>query len=130
MLPKNVLIVEDEPALAEIIKIKFEKEGFIAVTVRTVLRALSYLEETDRVDAIWLDHYLLGKDNGLDFIVKLRGHDGKWERIPIFVVSNTADSEKKQAYLGLGVKKYYVKAEHTLDGIVDDIRAFLDHPEE
>ena len=127
---KTILVIEDERPLLEAIKTKLENNGFEVTTARTVEQALNYLEDLERVDAIWLDHYLLGKEDGLDFVTKLKSHDGKWKKIPIFVVSNTASPAKVQSYIRLGISKYYVKAENRLDGIINDIKSFLDHPEE
>ena len=127
---KTILVIEDERPLMEAIKAKLEKSNFAVVTARAVEQALAYLEDLGHIDAIWLDHYLLGKENGLDFVTKLKSHDGKWKSIPVFVVSNTAGPDKVQSYLRLGVNKYYVKAEHRLDEIIKDIKEFIDHPEE
>ena len=127
---KTMLVIEDERPLVEAIKTKLENNSFEVVTARTVEQALNYLEDLKQVDAIWLDHYLLGKEDGLDFVAKLKSHDGKWKQIPIFVVSNTASADKVQSYIRLGISKYYVKAEHRLDGIINEIKSFLDDPEE
>ena len=127
---KIILVVEDERPLAEAIKIKLEKSGFAVVTVRTIEQTLDYLEDIGIVDAIWLDHYLLGKENGLDFVTKLKAHDGAWAKIPVFVVSNTASPDKVQSYLRLGVHKYYTKADHRLGEIISDIKDFLANPQE
>src|ERR1035437_3853871 len=125
---KTILVVEDERPLVAAIQTKLEKNGFVAVTVRTGEQAFNYLEDLEQIDAIWLDHYLLGKEDGLDFVVKIKSDDSKWKKIPIFVVSNTASSSNVQSYIRLGVSKYYVKAEHRLDEIISEIKAFLDHP--
>ena len=127
---KNILVVEDERPLLEAIKTKMEKAGFEVTTARTVEQALNYLTDLERVDAIWLDHYLLGKENGLDFVTQLKREGGEWSHIPIFVVSNTASPDKVQSYIRLGVNKYYVKAEHRLDEMIQEIETLLDHPEE
>ena len=127
---KTILVVEDERPLAEAIKTKLEKSGFAVVTSRTVQQTLDYLEDIGVVDAIWLDHYLLGKESGLDFVTKLKTHDGRWENIPIFVVSNTASPDKVQSYMRLGVHKYYTKADHRLDEIISEIRSFLENSKE
>lgn len=127
---KTILVIEDERPLIEAIKKKLENNGFAVTTARTVEQALNYLEDLERVDAIWLDHYLLGKEDGLDFVTKIKSHDGQWKTIPIFVVSNTASPDKVQSYIRLGISKYYVKADHRLDGIINEIKSFLDHPEE
>lgn len=127
---KTILVIEDERPLLEAVKAKLEKSGFGVTTARSVEQALNYLEDLERVDAIWLDHYLLGKEDGLDFVIKSKAKDGKWNKIPIFVVSNTASPAKVQSYIRLGINKYYVKAEHRLDEIINDVKSFLDKPEE
>ena len=127
---KTILVVEDERPLLEAIKIKLEKSGFVVVTARSVEQTLDYLNEIHTVDAVWLDHYLLGKENGLDFVTKLKDHGGEWSKIPIFVVSNTATPDKVQAYIRFGVNKYYTKADHKLEEIIKDIKSFLENPKE
>ena len=127
---KTILVIEDELPLAEAIKTKLENNGFAVVTARTVEQAFGYLRDIERIDAIWLDHYLLGKEDGLDFVVKMKAHDGTWNKIPIFVVSNTASPDEVQKYVHLGITKYYVKAEYRLDEMINEIKSFIDHPEE
>ncbi len=129
MKGKTALVVEDEQPLLNAIKIKLGKNGFSVITSRTVNQALGYLKDIESIDVIWLDHYLLGKEDGLDFVAKLKSGNEKWKKIPIFVVSNTAGPEKMQSYIRLGINKYYVKAEHRLDEIVNDIKIFLDNSE-
>ena len=79
-----------------------------------------------KVDAIWLDHYLFGKGNGLDFVTTIKQEGSKWKNIPVFVVSNTATPEKVNSYLRLGVNKYYTKADHKLADIIGDIQEYLE----
>jgi DNA-binding response OmpR family regulator len=117
--------VEDERPLLEAVKAKLETRGFEVVSARTVEQALDYIRGIDHVDAIWLDHYLLGKENGLDLVKKLKAEGSHSNQVPIFVVSNTAGPQTVQTYLHLGVKKYYVKAEHRLDDIIKDIEASM-----
>ena len=146
---KTILVIEDERALLNAVNTKLEKGGFgvIAarsvdqvfnaglekkdfdvVTTNTVMQALEYLEDLKNIDAIWLDHNLLGKENGLDFVKKLKANGGQWRKIPIFVVSNTESSRIIQSYINLGISKYYVKSNHRLDEIITDIHSFLDAP--
>lgn len=127
---KTILVVEDERPLLDAIKIKLEKNGFVVVTARSVEQTMDYLNEIGTVDAIWLDHYLLGKESGLDFVTKLKSTNEKWIRIPVFVVSNTATPDKVQAYIRFGINKYYTKSDHKLEEIINDIRIFLENPTE
>jgi len=126
---KTILVIEDERPLVAAIEIKLEKNGFSVITARTIEQGMDYLEDVLEIDAIWLDHYLLGGKTGLDLVAKLKSEDSKWKKIPIFVVSNTASSNNVQSYMRLGVSKYCVKAEHRLDEIIGEIKTFLDHPE-
>ena len=127
---KTILVIEDERPLVAVIQTKLESSNFIVTTARTVEQGLHYLDDIPNIDAIWLDHYLLGEKTGLDFVAKLKNERSKWRHIPIFVVSNTASSTNVQTYMRLGVDMYCVKAEHRLDQIVQDIRYFLDNSKE
>ena len=126
---KTILVVEDERPLVQAIQTKLEKSGFIVITARTVNQAIDYLENIKKIDAIWLDHYLPGERTGLDFVAYLKSAKSKWSNLPIFIVSNTASSSNVRSYIKLGVSKYCVKADHRLDQIVDDVKAFLLNPE-
>jgi len=125
MKNKIILVVEDELPLAEAIKLKLEKNGYTVVSARAVKQALSYLKEKIPVDAIWLDHYLLGKENGLDLVAKLKEDKSAWKKIPIFLVSNTASADKVKSYFHLGVNKYYTKCDYTITQIIADIKKFV-----
>jgi DNA-binding response OmpR family regulator len=146
---KTILVIEDERPLLEVINAKLEKSGFgvIAarsveeafnakikknglgvITVRSIEQALNYLESLEKVDAIWLDHHLLGEEDGLDFIKKFKANGGRWNKIPVFVVSNAASPETVKSYVDFGVSKYYVKSDHRLDEIINDIKTLLKVP--
>lgn len=117
----KVLVVEDEPLLLEAIGEKLQKEGIKAILCSGGDKALEHLSSASELpDAIWLDYYL--KDmNGLAFMDKVR-QNPSWENIPVIVVSNSANSQKITTMLGLGVKKYLLKAEYRLEDIVNIIR--------
>ena len=103
-----------------------EKNCFEVITARSVEQAKEYINELDHIDAIWLDHYLLGKESGLDFIAWCKMDDNsKCREVPIFVVSNTASSDKVATYMSLGAKKYFIKSNHRLDEIIDEIKESL-----
>jgi CheY-like chemotaxis protein len=145
---KTILVIEDERPLLEVVNARLEKNGFGVITARSVdqvfdsnlekndvgiisvkniQQALDYLTDLEKIDAIWLDHNLLGTENGLDFVKKFKANGGRWKSIPIFVVSNTEDTKTVQSYIKLGVSKYYVKSNYRLDEIIDDIKSSLDY---
>lgn len=117
----KILVVEDEPLLLEAIGKKLQIDQIEAILCSGGNEALQYLKSSkDLPNAIWLDYYL--KDlNGLSFMGKLK-QNHKCENIPVIVVSNSASSEKVNMMLGLGVKKYLLKAEYRLEDIVNIIK--------
>lgn len=119
-LDKTVPIVGDEKPLLIAISRKLETYGFDTVSARSVEQALGYLEDLDKIDAIWLDHYLLGKLDGLDFLQKVKQSD--WTNIPVFVVTNTGGEEKRSMYLKFGAKEYFIKSDYRLDTLIDHIK--------
>jgi CheY-like chemotaxis protein len=140
--PKTILVIEDDSALLSAISAKLTSAHFIVITARsvdtvftlstatnlddamtadTIKATLEHLESLANVDAIWLDHNLIGADDGIDFIVKFKANGGKWSKIPIFVVSNSANPDLIKTYAEIGIHHYYLKAEHRLEHIVDDI---------
>jgi DNA-binding response OmpR family regulator len=123
-MPKTILVLEDEQPLLKAIADKLRLSGFEVISAREVDQALDYFKQMP-IDCVWLDHYLLGKKNGLDFIVELKAQE-KYKKVPIYVVSNTATPDKIDSYLGLGVEKYFTKSDARLDEIITDIKNTLD----
>lgn len=122
---KSILVVEDEMPLLKAIQAKLERSGFDVVSARSVEQAVGYIEDGVHIDAVWLDHYLLGKENGIDLVTKCKSEWKHTLSIPIFLISNTASNDKVQTYLKLGVDRYYVKAQVRLDTIIEDIKEEL-----
>lgn len=143
---RTILVIEDERPLLKVVNARLEKKGFGVIAARsvdqvfnvgldkkglgiitasTIKEALSYLEDLENIDAVWLDHNLLGKENGLDFVKKLKANGKRWKKIPIFVISNTESTRTIQSYVELGVSKYYIKSNHRLDDIIKDIDSSL-----
>ncbi len=121
---RTILVLEDERQLAKAVHEAFTERGFETIIVSTVEDGIRQLENLGRVDVIWLDHYLLGTGNGLDFVVQLKNHT-QWQKIPIFVVSNTASSGNIRSYIQLGVNNYYTKADYDINQIINDIEYTL-----
>lgn len=120
-----ILVVEDELPLRKAIQTKLERRGFNALVATRVEQAIMYLEDTDvPVDAVWLDHYLFGKKDGLDMIAHMQ-EKGLMGKVPVFVVTNTGGHDKKESYMALGATEYYVKSNSRLDSIVEDIENYL-----
>lgn len=121
---RTILILEDERQLAKAVREAFSDRNFDPVIVSTVDDGLKELKNLSHVDVIWLDHYLLGSGNGLDFVVEIKNHP-EWRNIPIFVVSNTSSTTNIRSYIQLGVSNYYTKADYDIGQIITDIEYSL-----
>lgn len=120
----KILILEDERQLAKAVREAFTERGFEPIIVSTVEDGIRELKNEVNIDVIWLDHYLLGTQNGLDFVVQLKSNP-LWQKMPIFVVSNTASSTNIRSYIQLGVQNYYTKADYDINQIINDIEYAL-----
>jgi DNA-binding NtrC family response regulator len=119
---KIALVLEDERSLLEAIKIKLEKNNYEVISSRNMDQAKEFINKLPKIDVIWLDHYLIGKGDGLDFIVWCKQETNvKCNSIPIFVVSNSVSSNKIASYVSLGATKFFVKSNHKLDEIIKEI---------
>lgn len=120
----TIMVVEDETLLLQAISKKLKLSGMDVLSCASGRQAVDYLSSLDEMpDAIWLDYYL--KDmNGLAFMQELK-QNPVWEHIPVLVVSNSASPDKVTNMLGLGAKKYILKAEYRLDEIIAMIRDFI-----
>jgi len=120
----TIMVVEDETLLLQAITKKIKLSNMDVLSCSSGQQAIDYLNNLDELpDAVWLDYYL--KDmNGLAFMQKLKANP-KWENIPVLVVSNSASPDKVNTMLGLGAKKYILKAEYRLDEIIKMIKDFI-----
>jgi DNA-binding response OmpR family regulator len=122
----TIMVVEDETLLLQAISKKLKISGIDVLSCASGQQAIDYLGSLDELpDAVWLDYYL--KDmNGLAFMQTLK-QNPTWAGIPVLVVSNSASPDKVSNMLGLGAKKYILKAEYRLDEIIAMIRDFIEN---
>jgi len=119
-LPK-VLVVEDEPAIAELIAVNLRHNGFVPVWAED---GPSAQRELDAVlpDVILLDWMLPGQ-SGLQLARKWRG-DARTRGIPILMLTARGDEPDKVAGLDAGADDYITKPFSTQE-LLARIRAVL-----
>jgi CheY-like chemotaxis protein len=124
-IKKTVLVVEDEKQLANAVRDALTTHNFNVIVVNSADAAIEQLKNLKKVDAIWLDHYLMGAANGLDFVIQIKSHP-VWSTIPVFIVSNTASQQNVHSYIRLGVTNYYTKADYDIGQIINDLKYTLE----
>ena len=120
---KTILVVEDEPALREAIKLKLEKAGIEVWTAGNGLETLSILREKKPM-LVWLDVLMPGM-NGLELLQKIR-QDENFKNLAVVIVSVSAGQEKIKQAFSLNVLDYIIKSEYTIDEIVNKVEEILD----
>ncbi|MCH8828402.1 MAG: response regulator transcription factor [Planctomycetes bacterium] len=102
----KILIVEDEEAIAEGLKINFEHEGYEAVIAADGPTALAYLDEDlSGFDLVILD-LMLPCMSGYEACREIRARD---EHLPILVLSARTLSEDKSQAFDCGSDQYMTK---------------------
>ena len=118
----KVLVIEDEPDLSQAIRIKLEKEGYDIVTAENGKGGWDIVEKTD-VDCIILD-IVMPQTDGVWFLKTLRAHPTK-TKIPVIVFTNLSEGEKVSSIVALGEYRLLVKAQTSLETLVNTVKEVL-----
>jgi DNA-binding response OmpR family regulator len=106
----RVLLVEDDAALAQMYRVKLERDGYTVEVAGDGEQALGKL--ADRLpDLIFLD-IRLPKMDGLAFLERLRG-SSRTKNLPVVIVSNYSEDELKARGMELGALEYLIKSQTT-----------------
>ena len=106
MHQSHVLVVEDEPEIAELIRLNVEREGFKADVVHAGEPAVEFVQQ-QQPDLVLLD-LMLPDINGLEVCRRL-----KWEEatrnVPIIMVTARGEESDVVAGLEMGADDYVTK---------------------
>lgn len=103
MAAKKILLVDDDPGIIEVLRLYFEKEGYVVSTCSQGDMALAAVESF-KPDIILLDLMLPGMD-GNDICRELR----KTSDIPVIMLTARTDTLDKVLGLELGADDYIAK---------------------
>lgn len=119
---KKILIVEDDKFLIKAYNIKFSKNGF---SVITAMDGASGLEKAkDELPKLILLDLMLPKIDGFEFLKRM-SEDEKIKCIPVIVLSNLGQQIDKDKAISLGAKEYLIKADYSLDNIIDIMNKYI-----
>ncbi len=102
----KVLVVEDEPEIAQMVKLQFELEGFAAQVAPGGLEALEMVEE-EKPDLIVLD-IMMPRVDGWEVLLKLKSQPSTRD-IPVIVLSAKGEDISKITAFRIGADDYLVK---------------------
>lgn len=107
MAKKTIMIVEDDPAISEMLSINLSKEGYDVLSAGSADEALKIVEEKD-VDFFIVDIMLPGSMDGFDLIRILKSSEAH-KSTPVLILSAKDDAADKVAGLELGSDDYVTK---------------------
>jgi len=110
----HVLLVEDDPAVSEMYKLKLEMDGYTVSVAADGEEGLRYAQEK-RPHIIFLD-VRLPKMDGMSVLEALRADD-KTRHIPVLILSNYGEPPLIERGLRLGAREYLLKSQTTPAGV-------------
>lgn len=122
MTEYHILVVEDDPALLDLLNQKLTSEGFALILASTGQQALDYLEQ-QRLDLVLLD-ILLPDIDGITILQEI-AHRDTTKHLPVIIFSNLDDEGSFKQVAAIGSYTYLVKAKTELKDLVTVIRRKL-----
>jgi DNA-binding response OmpR family regulator len=118
----KIAIVEDDPAIAQMYRMKFETEGYEVETAENGVLGLELAEDM-RPDVILLD-LMMPEMGGDEMLQKLRQTD--WGKdIKVIILTNMGEQEAPPIIKELDVKRFIVKADMTPRQVAEMVKAEL-----
>ena len=122
MAKQKIAIIEDDVAIVQMYRMKFESEGFEVQTASDGLAGLE-LVEAFKPDIILLD-LMMPQMGGAEMMEKLRKE--AWGKdVKVIILTNMGASEAPSSITDLGVKDFIVKADMTPRQVADRVKAVL-----
>jgi len=119
-MPK-VLIIDDDPFIADMYVMKFKDERFDVATARNGNEGLKKITEFDP-DVILVDIVMPNMD-GFHVLEALKQQGGKPRKV--IMLTNLGQKEDVERGIGLGATDYMIKAHFTPSEVVERVRALL-----
>lgn len=118
----KVAIIEDDQAISQMYRIKFESEGYEVETAENGKLGLE-LTEKMRPDIILLD-LMMPEMSGDQMLELLRKKD--WGKdIKVIILTNMGEQEAPTVLKELGVRRFIVKAEMTPRQVAEMVKTEL-----
>jgi len=118
----SVLLVEDDPAVAQMYRLRLEMDGYLVLMAVDGETGLS-MAERFQPDLIIVDIGLPGM-NGLELLDAIRASDHVRD-VPVMILTNREDAEAEERSLELGARQFLRKSRTTPDALTASVRRSL-----
>jgi DNA-binding response OmpR family regulator len=118
----KIAIIEDDPVISQMYRMKFEADGFDVQLASDGERGVA-LVEVFTPDMILMD-LQMPKMNGAEALAVIR--KSEWgKNIPVIILTNLGEEEAPKEIRGLGIHSYIVKADLTPRQVVQRVKEAL-----
>ena len=118
----HVLFIEDDPAVAEMYKLKLELDGYTVSVAKDGEEGLA-MASAHPPDIIFLDTRL-PKMDGFAVLERLRSAD-RTREVPVIILSNYGERELVDRGLKLGALEYLIKSQTTPANLSRGVEGWL-----
>ena len=116
----KIAIIEDDSAIAQMYRMKFEAEGYTVETAENGKLGLKLAEDM-QPDIILLD-LMMPEMNGDEMLAKMRATD--WGNdIKVIILTNMGEQEAPASVKNLNVNAFIVKADMTPRQVADLVKS-------
>ncbi len=120
-MAKKILLVDDEPEMVEMVKMRLEAHGYEIITANDGLGGLEKARN-ENPDLILLD-LMLPKMTGYE-VCRMLKFDDKYKKIPIIVLSALDQQDEREKAVKAGADTVFVKP-FDLELLLVKIREFV-----
>lgn len=121
----KIAIIEDDAAIAQMYRMKFEAEGFTVETAENGKLGLALAQEM-MPDVILLD-LMMPEMNGDEMLAQMRATD--WGRdIKVIILTNMGEQEAPETLKTLNVSAFIVKADMTPRQVAELVEQYIGGP--
>lgn len=121
----RVLVIDDDPTIARLVKLTLRNKGYNVITAEDTHEGLKelFLETTD----LLLLDYMLPEQNGLAFLKDIRA-EPELSQLPVIMLTTTGMSEVVQAAKILGANDFITKP-FNLNTLIERVSRLVPIPE-
>lgn len=119
---KSVLILEDDIFLIKAYKSRFDKENIHSTIVKN--GKLGLVEAKNNKPSVVLLDLVMPDGNGFDFLEDFKALPG-FETVTVIVLTNLGGEIDKKHALRLGADEYMVKADSSMDEVIEMVKKYL-----
>ena len=118
----KIAIIEDDPVISQMYRMKFEADGFDVQLANNGVHGVEMVESYGP-DLILMDLQMpeMGGEEALSLIRK----NETSKHIPVIILTNLSEEEAPKGIRGLGIHSYIVKAELTPRQVVQRVKEAL-----